>query len=87
MVAPFDTWDAERLTITAGGRNVTLERKDGMWVAPGGGEVEHGAVQDRLATLAALEAVDFDLVEPAGPPAGTVELELKAPATTPSPSA
>jgi hypothetical protein len=79
MVAPFDTWDAERLTISAGGRNVTLERKDGMWVAPGGGEVEHGAVQDRLATLAALEAVDFDLVEPADPPAGTVELELKAP--------
>jgi hypothetical protein len=79
MVAPFDTWDAERLTITAGGRNVKLERKDGMWVAPGGGEVEHSAVQDRLATLAALEAVDFDLVEPADPPAGTVELELKAP--------
>ena len=78
-VAPFDTWDAERLTISAGGRNLTLERKDGMWVAPGGGEVEHGAVQDRLATLAALEAVDFDLVEPADPPAGTVELELKAP--------
>jgi hypothetical protein len=79
MVAPFDTWDAERLTITAGGRNVTLERKDGMWVAPGGGEVEYGVVQDRLATLAALEAVDFDLVEPATPPTGTVELELKAP--------
>lgn len=79
MVAPFDTWDAERLTITAGGRSVTLERKDGMWVAPGGGEVEYGKVQDRLATLAALEAVDFDLVAPTDPPAGTVELELKAP--------
>jgi hypothetical protein len=50
-----------------------------MWAAPEGGEVEYGAVQERLTALAALEAVDFDLVEPATPPAGTVELELKAP--------
>jgi hypothetical protein len=78
-VAPFDTWDAERVTITAGDRSVTLERKDGMWAAPEGGEVEYGEIQDRLAALAALEAVDFDLVEPATPAAGTVELELKAP--------
>jgi hypothetical protein len=77
-VAAFDTWNAERLTITAGGSSVTLERKEGMWVAPQGGAVEYGAVQDRLAALAALEAVDFDLVEPATPPTGTVELELKA---------
>jgi hypothetical protein len=78
-VAAFDTWDAERITISAGGRSPVLERAEGMWTAPGGGEVDYGAVQDRLATLAALEAVDFDLVEPATAPAGTVELELKAP--------
>jgi len=78
-VAAFDTWEAERLTITAAGGSATLERKEGMWTAPDGGEVDYGAVQDRLATLAALEAVDFDLIEPATPPAGTVELELKAP--------
>ena len=77
-VAAFDTWDAERLTITAGGSGATLERKEGMWTAPQGGEVDYGAVQDRLAALAALEAVDFDLIEPATPPAGTVELELEA---------
>jgi hypothetical protein len=78
-VAAFDTWDAERLTITAGGRSASLERKEGMWTAPDGGEVDYGSVQDRLAALAALEAVDFDLIEPATPPAGTVELELEAP--------
>ena len=78
-VAAFDTWDAERLAITSGDRSVTLERKEGMWTAPGGGEVEYGAVQDRLAALAALEAVDFDLIDPGTPPAGTVELEMKAP--------
>ena len=79
-VAAFDTWDAERLTIAAGGASVALERREGMWTAPeGGGEVEYGAVQDRLAALAALEAIDFDLIEPANRPAGTVELELKAP--------
>ncbi|HOC42638.1 MAG TPA: DUF4340 domain-containing protein [Thermoanaerobaculales bacterium] len=79
-VAAFDTWDAERLTITAGGTGVTLARKEGMWTAgEGGGEVEHSEVQDRLAALAALEAIEFDLVEPATPPAGTVELELKPP--------
>lgn len=75
-VADFDTWDAERLTISAGGQSVTLERSDGMWRAPEGGEVDHAAVQDRLAAIAGLEAIEFDLLEPAVAPAGTVELAL-----------
>ena len=77
-VAEFDTWDAERLTITAGDDSVTLERHDGLWNDPNGGDVDFTAVQDRLSALAGLEAVEFDLVEPATPPMGTVELVLTA---------
>lgn len=77
-VAAFDTWDAERLTISSGDQSVTLERREGLWSDPQGGEVDYTAVQDRLSTIAGLEAVEFDLVEPDTPPAGTVELVLSA---------
>jgi hypothetical protein len=78
-VAEFDSWDAERLSISSDDGSVSLERREGLWSDPDeGGEVDYSAVQDRLSALAGLEAVEFDLIEPATPPAGTVELAFEA---------
>lgn len=77
-VAEFDSWDAERLTISSADGSVSLERREGLWSDPDGGEVDYTAVQNRLSALTGLEAVEFDLIEPATPPAGTVELTFEA---------
>ncbi len=77
-VYPFDTWDAERLTITSGGQEIALDRAEGLWKLPDGGELDYTAVQDRLTTLANLEVREYDLIEPGTDAMGRIELELKA---------
>lgn len=77
-VYAFDSWDAERLTISAAGTEVELTRNEGLWTSADGGTLDYGAVQDRLSKLANLEAREFDLTAPGTPEIGRVELELKA---------
>jgi len=77
-VRDFDTWDAERLRLTAGEGAVYLTRNQGLWETTDGGEVNHAEVQDRLSKLASLEAVEFDLIEPGTEALGSIELALSA---------
>jgi len=74
----FETWDAERFTVTTGEETIELSRADGLWKLPDGGELDYTAVQDRLSTLANLEAREYDLIEPGTDEMGRVELELKS---------
>jgi hypothetical protein len=77
-VYAFDSWDAERLVIESGDQRIELDRAEGLWQLPDGGELDYTAVQDRLTKLANLEAREYDLVEPDTNPLGRVELELKS---------
>jgi hypothetical protein len=77
-VYAFDSWNAEGLTIAAEGTEVELVRTEGLWSSPEGGELDYGAVQDRLSKLANLEAREFDLTVPATEELGRIELELKS---------
>ncbi len=72
----LDTWNAEALTIEAGGAKAALERKDGIWKS-GDVEVDGDAVSRRLAALSDLQVVGFDVPGPGGPPLGTVEVKVK----------
>jgi hypothetical protein len=74
----FDTWDAERFAIETDGGQLRLDRSEGLWKAPDGGELDYSAVQDRLSKLANLEAIEYDLVEPVTEHMGRVELALEA---------
>lgn len=76
-VYQFDTWNAERLAIAADGIEVELTRTEGLWTSATGGELDYGAVQDRLTALAGLEAREFDLTSPVTDEMGRVELDLK----------
>lgn len=84
-VYTFDTWDAEGLTLTRGDSSVSLTREGGIWEAAGGTGVDHTAVQRRLTTLAELEAIEFDLVQPGTPVMGTVQLVLPGDDEDPAP--
>jgi len=70
----FDSWDAESIVLTAGDQQITIERDEGLWKLPDGGEPDYTAIQERLSKLAALEAVEFDLVSPGTEEMGRVEL-------------
>jgi hypothetical protein len=72
----LDTWNAEALTIEAGGAKAALERKDGVWKSADV-EVDGDAVSRRLAALSDLQVVDFDAPGPSGAPLGTVEVKVK----------
>jgi hypothetical protein len=72
----FETWDAERLTISDGATSVELVRSQGLWESGDERQVDHGEVQDRLSTLAELEAVEFDLIQPGTDVMGSVELTV-----------
>lgn len=76
-VYQFDTWNAERVTIADDTTEVVLTRSEGLWTSAESGELDYGAVQDRLSKLASLEARDFDLTPPLTEQLGRVELELK----------
>lgn len=75
-VFPFDTWNVDGLTIAHGEVFVDLERSDGTWRDPSGGEVDGGEVLDRLSGLAELEGIAFDLISPEAAPATTLTVEL-----------
>lgn len=77
-VLPFDSWNVEAMSVSDGERAVELERRDGLWKLADGGEVDGGAVLDRIAALAGLEAVDYDLVAPGTPEMGRVVITLAA---------
>jgi hypothetical protein len=74
----FDTWDAESIVLTVGDQQLSLERDKGLWTLSDGGEPDYTAVQERLTKLAALEAVDFDLVAPATKEMGRIEIGFEA---------
>jgi hypothetical protein len=75
-VFPFDTWNVDGLAIAHGEVSVDLERSDGTWRDPSGGEVDGGEVLDRLSSLAELEVTAFDLIPPEDAPATTLTVEL-----------
>lgn len=77
-VFAFDTWDAEGLTIVSGDQRIQLSREESQWQLPDGGELDYGAVQDRLTTLSDLEAREYDLVIPGTDQLGRVDLTLKS---------
>jgi hypothetical protein len=76
-VYTFDSWNAEGLTIAVEDTEVELTRTEGLWSSADGGELDYGAVQDRLSKLANLEAHEFDLTAPSTPELGRIELTLK----------
>jgi hypothetical protein len=80
-VFKFDSWNADGLTIVAEGNEVELKRTEGLWSSADGGELDYGAVQDRVSKLANLEALEFDLTPPATEELGRIDLELKPPST------
>jgi hypothetical protein len=77
-VAPFDTWNAASLEISAGADSVALSYNDLVWTFEDGLEADMTAVQDRLRGLADLEAVDYDLMQPVTAEMGTVSIGFKA---------
>jgi len=77
-VWPFDTWAVDRLEITGDGGAVTINRDTGGWMLSDGGAADYAAVQERLSTLAALEATAYDLVQPVTAERGRVTLGFEA---------
>jgi hypothetical protein len=77
-VAPFETWDVERLELTRGESVVDLSRSAGTWQFPDGAEADLTAVQERLRSLSDLEATDYDLVDPPTAELGRAEIEMEA---------
>ena len=61
-VMPFETWDAEELRVTTPEASVSLVLDDGFWVFPDDTEANLTKVQERLRSLADLEATDYDLM-------------------------
>jgi hypothetical protein len=77
-VNEFDSWDAESMTLSAGDQRIVIEREEGLWKLPEGGEPDYTAVQQRLSKLAELEAAEFDLLDPATEEMGRIELVFEA---------
>jgi hypothetical protein len=77
-VMPFETWDAEELRVTTPAASVSLVLDDGFWVFPDDTEANLTKVQERLRSLADLEATDYDLMAPLTREMGSVEVVLEA---------
>jgi len=75
-VYPFDSWEVTRLSISRAQETVTLEREQGLWRLEDGTEVESTPVSERLTTLAHLQALEYDLVDPQTAEHGRIELWL-----------
>jgi hypothetical protein len=73
-VWPFDTWAVDRLEINADDAALTVNRDTAGWVVSDGEPAEATEVQQRLSTLAALEATAYDLVQPVTSELGRVSL-------------
>lgn len=78
VLYPFDSWDVDGVTIVHGDDTLELQRAEGTWHTPGGGDADTMAVAERLRALAELKATAFDLVSPATAELGRVELILDA---------
>jgi len=76
VLYPFDSWDVDRMVISAGGRTVELDRKDGVWKLKDGSEAEGSEVLSRLSKLSQMKATDFDLVATSTPEIGKITLKL-----------
>jgi hypothetical protein len=77
-VMPFETWDAEELTVTTPGGTTNLVHDGSFWRFPDDTEANLTAVQERLRKLSELEASDYDLMAPLTPEMGSVEVVLEA---------
>lgn len=77
-VYPFDSWDIDSASFSAGGTEVSLTRDGAGWKLDGGGEVDPSSVSSRLSALAELRATDFDLIEPGSGEWGRVAVALGA---------
>lgn len=77
-VMPFETWDAEELRVTTPEASVSLVLDDGFWIFPDDTEANLTKVQERLRSLADLEATDYDLMAPLTREMGSVEIVLEA---------
>jgi len=78
IVFPFDTWDVERLAISAGDTQVVTDRSDGLWRLADSAEANYSEVQERLTALSELEAENHDLVTPVSTASGRAEISFKA---------
>jgi len=76
---PFDSWNVERLTLTAAGTTVELMREAGLWQLADGGEADTGEATSRLTRLANLETTEFDLVDLGARELGRLELAMRSP--------
>lgn len=76
VVYPFDSWDVEALTVSAGEATATVERSDSGWTCDGH-EAASSEIFSRLSTLARLEAEGFDLVKGGTEELGTISVRLK----------
>lgn len=77
-VAPFDTWAAESVRITAGDTSLSLLKKGGLWSFEDETEAVSTGVEDRLRSLAGLEADDYDLMAPLTAEMGSVAITFEA---------
>jgi len=76
VLYPFDSWDVNRLEISAGGKTVKLDRSGGVWKLANGSEAEGSEVLSRLSKLSQMKATDFDLVATTTPEIGRITLVL-----------
>ncbi len=76
VLYPFDSWDVDRMEISAGGTTVKLDRTGGVWKLADGSEADGGAVLSRLSKLSQMKATDFDLITTSTPEIGRITLIL-----------
>jgi len=79
-VLSFASFDARRLRRSAGGAVDEVVTDDGQsWRSPVGGAVDAAAVARVVVALADLRVQSFQTAAPMGPPAVTVEIDVRAP--------
>jgi hypothetical protein len=76
-VMPFETWDVREVRITAPEESAILIHEDGLWHFEDDSEADLAKVQERLRSLADLEATDYDLMTPITSEMGRVEVVLE----------
>jgi hypothetical protein len=73
-VMPFETWDAEELRVTTPEGTTSLVYAVNFWLFADNTEANLTGAQERLRTLAYLEATDYDLMAPLTREMGNVEV-------------
>jgi hypothetical protein len=77
-VMPFETWDATGIRITTPAGSTNLVHDGNFWRFDDEAEANLTAVQEKLRSLADLEATDYDLMAPLTREMGTVEVVFEA---------